>query len=127
MPDADANMDVDPEARRQIEELRELFRPHLAERVREIEAAWESVRAGGAGGDIADPDALKRLHRLAHSLSGAAGTFGYPEVGIAARALERGLERWLPGKTGGMVEIPEITEIIVPLLATLAQATAAAA
>jgi HPt (histidine-containing phosphotransfer) domain-containing protein len=114
--------DFDPETRRQIEELRELFRPHLAERLREIEAAWESVRPGGNLGG--DPDSLRRLHRLAHSLSGAAGTFGYPEVGTAARALERGLEPWLPGKAA---EPPEITGVVVPLLALLAQATAAAA
>jgi HPt (histidine-containing phosphotransfer) domain-containing protein len=120
MPDAEP--DIDPEVRRQIEELQELFRPQLAARVREIEEVWETVRSGGADGA-----ALKRLHRLAHSLGGAAGTFGYPAVGDAARALERGLTPWLPGEIPATSAPPEMTGVILPLLATLAGAAAAAA
>jgi HPt (histidine-containing phosphotransfer) domain-containing protein len=33
-------------------------------------------------------EALAELERLAHRLAGAAGTFGYPEIGEAALALE---------------------------------------
>ena len=35
---------------------------------------------------------LETLHRAAHSLAGAAGTFGMPSVGEAARTLERALD-----------------------------------
>ena len=75
----------------QLAELRESFRPRLAERVEEIAAQWETVRPV-----LADPAArelLRRLHRLAHSLAGTAGTFGFTAAGDVSRALERRLER----------------------------------
>ena len=74
----------------ELDELRASFRGRLEERVREIEAAWEAAATGGGGGDGA-PAALALLLRLAHSLYGAAGTFGYPAAGEAARALELGV------------------------------------
>jgi periplasmic divalent cation tolerance protein len=114
MPDPDGPAD-DPAA--QLAELRDLFRPRLAERVGEIEAAWEALRAAP------EPalESLRRLHRLAHSLAGAAGTFGFPAVGNAARALERHLQSAAAAtavrREGGEIE---------PLVAALRQATAAA-
>jgi HPt (histidine-containing phosphotransfer) domain-containing protein len=79
-------------------DLRGSFRLRLAERMREIEEAWEAARAAG---DALEP--LRHLHRLVHSLAGAAGTFGYPEVSAAARLLERRAKELLlaPGHPGG--------------------------
>ena len=88
------------EASAQLAELRASFRPRLTARVEEIVAAWEAMRpAAGqelASLDPSDPGAIdlrRHLHRLAHSLAGTAGTFGFPQVGDAARTLERRLER----------------------------------
>lgn len=39
-------------------------------------------------GDDAGPQALEEFERGAHSLAGTAGTFGFAEVGLAARELE---------------------------------------
>lgn len=126
--------DADPEAQRQIEELRALFRPQLADRVREIEAAWAAVQGGdaAAGGGSGDGDSgeppLRRFHRLTHSLAGTAGTFGYPEVGSAARALERHLRELLPAerREPGAPPAPADSTEVVPLLVALARAVAAA-
>jgi len=74
-----------------LDDLRASFRDRLAERVGEIEAAWEAVARGGD----ASPEALSQLLRLAHSLYGTAGTFGYPEAGLASRALEHGVREIL--------------------------------
>jgi len=50
-------------------------------------AQLESFAVGLAGrGREAGP--LQDLERLAHSLAGSAGTFGFPDLGEAARALE---------------------------------------
>jgi HPt (histidine-containing phosphotransfer) domain-containing protein len=40
----------------------------------------------------ADPDAILELKRISHELAGAAGVFGFPEIGDAALTLERAAE-----------------------------------
>ncbi len=86
--------ETEEDASTQLAELRASFRPRLTERVEEIAAEWETVRpAATAPPGNPAPDLLRRLHRLAHSLAGTAGTFGFPAVGDAARILERRLER----------------------------------
>jgi periplasmic divalent cation tolerance protein len=67
-----------------LEELRREFAAGLPRRLADLTAAWQGVEAAGWDGD-----AGRLLHRLAHSLAGAAGTFGYPRVGDIARRLER--------------------------------------
>jgi len=97
-----------------LNELRESFRERLDERVREIEEAWEAARAESAAGGAREP--LLRLHRLAHSLYGTAGTFGHPAVGDAARDLERRVEALLDvGDVGDLWDLAELA----PLLAAL--------
>jgi len=117
--------DADLEARRQIEALQELFRPHLADRVREIEAAWEALQVDGDGTRPAGEPPLRRFYRLAHSLAGTAGSFGYPAVGTAARELERHLHALLPAEGQEYLEVPPSAEIL-RLLAALARAADAA-
>lgn len=102
------------DARAQLAELRNSFRPRLTERVQEIAAEWETVRpAATEPAGTSEPDRLRRLHRLAHSLAGTAGTFGFPAVGDAARILERRLER--AGSTLPPVDASDI-EILVAAL-----------
>lgn len=83
-----------------LEELRRYFAGRLPERLREVEAAWAEAR----GADI-QGEPLARLHRLVHSLAGAGGTFGYPGLTAAARALERQLKGTLGGEAAPAAEI----------------------
>jgi HPt (histidine-containing phosphotransfer) domain-containing protein len=94
-----------------MDELRESFSDRLAERVREIEAAWEAALAAAPAGAGREP--LRQLHRLAHSLHGTAGTFGHPTAGDAAQDLERGAKALLDG-----VGVPDLAAL-APLLAAL--------
>jgi HPt (histidine-containing phosphotransfer) domain-containing protein len=122
MPDPDGPA---KDAAVELSELRDFFRPRLAERVREIELAWEAMAATAATAGP-DADSLRRLHRLAHSLGGAAGTFGFAAVGDAARALERHLQSAETATTATTAGArPELGEI-EPLVAALRQAAAAA-
>jgi diguanylate cyclase (GGDEF)-like protein len=70
----------------ELRDLQQYFASRLPERLEEIEITWQEVRGSWP------PDALRELHRLAHSLTGAGGTFGFPEVTRTARALERYLK-----------------------------------
>ena len=101
------------EAESQLDALRESFRGRLAERVREIEAAWEAARAEPPTDGGREP--LRRLHRLAHSLYGTAGTFGHPAVGDAARALELRAQALLDAEPDDLQGLAELA----PLLAAL--------
>jgi diguanylate cyclase (GGDEF)-like protein len=71
----------------ELRDLQQYFASRLPERLEEIERTWQEVRDSGWA-----PDALRELHRLTHSLTGAGSTFGYPEVTRTARSLERYLK-----------------------------------
>ena len=45
--------------------------------------------------DAADRAALESLRQEAHLVHGAAGTFGFPEAGRLAEAMEETAKRWL--------------------------------
>jgi diguanylate cyclase (GGDEF)-like protein len=81
----------------ELRELQEYFAGRLPDRLRELEDAWAAVRESGW-----DRDAVRELHRLTHSLSGAGATFGFPEVTRACREMERFLKPVLedPGPSG---------------------------
>lgn len=64
-----------------LQALRDDFAAQLPQRIAAIAQAWQ---ARGA----AMPDDLRELYRKVHSLSGAAGTFGMPELGEQARRVE---------------------------------------
>lgn len=76
----------------ELKELQEYFAGRLPERLAELEEAWAAVAASGW-----EMGRVKTLHRLAHSLTGAGSTFGFPEVSRAARVLERFLKTVLDG------------------------------
>lgn len=77
-----------------LEGLREYFTARLPERMTEMDSAFRAARDAGFTGD-----ALRTFHRLAHSLAGAGGTFGFPRVSEAARDLERLLNTLLKRET----------------------------
>lgn len=76
----------------ELKELQEYFAGRLPERLAELEAAWAAVRESGW-----EADRVRTLHRLAHSLTGAGSTFGFPEVSRTARVLERFLKAAVEG------------------------------
>ena len=82
------------ELEKRLAELREEFRGQLGDRLDDITAAWRTLREAGWN----DGDA-ETLERLAHSLTGAAATFGFEAVSAAARALERAVAALRKGAT----------------------------
>jgi len=60
--------------------LRQRFLARCADQLAELKAI---ARQGGSSSGSDDP-----LVKLAHSLAGAAGTFGFPEISARASALE---------------------------------------
>jgi len=64
-----------------LEELKEQYRLSLPDKISAIKALLLDVRAGKA-------DAGERLRLIAHTLHGSGSTFGYPEISLAAKAVE---------------------------------------
>lgn len=83
-------------------ELRQYFAGRLPARVAELEHARDEARDAGWAGPP-----LRTLHRLAHSLAGAAATFCFPEEADRARRIEKLLE----GEVGE-AQVREIAEIL---------------
>jgi periplasmic divalent cation tolerance protein len=88
------------------EELRQYFAGRLPARVADLERAHDEARDAGWTGPP-----LRTLHRLAHSLAGAAATFGFPEEAGLARRIELLLE----GKEAGEAARREVGEILEEL------------
>lgn len=64
-----------------------------------LPARLDRVRGGLIGWRVSgDREALEEAERATHSLAGAAGSFGFPDIGDAARILERLLEAAQAGR-----------------------------
>ena len=66
-----------------IEAQRADYRCTLPEKMTQIEALWHDARQDGMA-----PDKLSTLERLAHSLHGTAGTYGFRDLSHAGHVLE---------------------------------------
>jgi len=90
--------------------LKAEFAERLPGRLDEIESAKKAFADASGDARIA---ALKNLAGLAHQLAGSAGTFGYPDLGSAARALSDRSEEILESPasldTGTVAQIVELT------------------
>jgi HPt (histidine-containing phosphotransfer) domain-containing protein len=64
-----------------VNELRQLYRQALVERIRTLEDARDRLADDG--------DAAQVIRRTAHSLRGSGGTYGFPEISTAATAVEQ--------------------------------------
>jgi chemotaxis protein histidine kinase CheA len=84
---ADDSSALDPQS------LFEYFAGRLPDRLREIDDGWRRVQETAWS-----EDAVRTLHRLAHSLTGAGATFGFTAITDAGRALERRLRAVLHGE-----------------------------
>jgi DNA-binding response OmpR family regulator len=67
-----------------MEDLRRIYRQAVPGRIQALEAA----RTALAGDAAAHSDALAAIRRVAHSLRGSGGTYGFPDISAAAAALE---------------------------------------
>ena len=74
-------MSADPDMSAKVALLASAFLAKLPARLDSIDAAYAQCSGGGQ-------EAWTELHRLLHSLGGAAGTFGLPELGLEARRIE---------------------------------------
>ena len=72
----------------QLAELGEEFQRSLPARLRQVEAALTALGKDREVWDESDEAALRKLCAAAHSLAGAAGTFGHPDLGATALAIE---------------------------------------
>lgn len=83
-------MSVDVELASQLELLRQQFSSGLPKRFDAIDAALAACRA-----DPSNETPMRALMTVLHSLGGAAGIFGFTELGIAARDAEHGVNDWI--------------------------------
>lgn len=83
-----------------LEEQRAEYTRSLPRRLEQVLALWQQILRGD---DLAQ--ALPTLERHAHSLAGSAATFGWPELGLAAQALELAIE---PHVSAGQSLSPEV-------------------
>lgn len=79
-----------------LDELRRRFVERSAGRIAELGELVARIAAG------ADGETVRAARRIAHELAGGAGSFGHPELGRAAAALEAALREVEAG--GGDVE-----------------------
>jgi HPt (histidine-containing phosphotransfer) domain-containing protein len=116
-------------ARARLVELRDGFATRLGERLVELEALIEQAQPveqaqpAGPGPTAAFAEAIGAAHRLA----GTAGSYGFPEVGEAAAALERALQRIAGGPHDGPHDGPHEWEAVLAALARVRAATTATA
>lgn len=87
-----------------VAELRRSFASSLPDRRRALAEAWRALEDSDWR-----PDAREAAYRVAHSLAGAGETFGFTDVGAAARALadalhEAGGDASVPAAIRGAVE-----------------------
>ncbi|NNG03610.1 MAG: hypothetical protein HKM95_05845 [Inquilinus sp.] len=79
--------DADRDYEAVFAELRDTFRDRLPDMARELNTALE-LCGRPAAQPVEVSTALERLQCTAHSLAGQGGTFGYPEISVAAADLE---------------------------------------
>lgn len=104
-------------AQARFDALRAGFAVRLRERLAELDALVHRAREGSA-------EALGPALAAAHRLAGTAGSYGYPDVGEAAAALERALQRVAP--TASVGERSPDAGVWDDALAALARAHASA-
>jgi CheY-like chemotaxis protein len=86
-----------------MEDLRTFYRQALPERI----AALEPARAAldpGRDADAGD-QAIADIRRIAHSLRGSGGTYGFPEISLAAGMVEDAADGELPERLDSLLEL----------------------
>jgi diguanylate cyclase (GGDEF)-like protein len=87
-----------------LQAMRDKFHSSLADRLVDIDQAWQGACDG-------DEEARITLHRLAHSLAGSGATFGLAKVSEVSKALERALETVTAGaQIAGSAEVKDLLD-----------------
>ncbi len=83
-------MKIDAELSQQLAQLRQQFADGLPRRMDAIDAALGACRA-----DPSNDTALQALVTVLHTLGGAAGIFGFSQLGKDVRDTERMVSDWI--------------------------------
>lgn len=113
------NRQADQEAIQQ--ELAELYRSYirrLPEKLDDIEHLSCSLHTAKDTREV-----LAELHAQAHKLAGSAGTYGCPEVGLAARNYENLVGSLLESETGSFRELQPAFDELQTAIANAVKAT----
>ena len=90
--------------------LRKSYGATLHERVERLQQTIRNIRPND---EKRNPASLEEARALAHSVAGSAATFGYPQVGQIARALEYRLQDIIASRAGiGKNDLAEIEELL---------------
>ncbi len=73
-----------------LQAMQALYRAKLPARLADIDDALQACRDTPAA-----REPIETLHRLLHTMAGAAGSFGFDALGAQARAFEQQVDGWL--------------------------------
>ncbi|MBA2654575.1 MAG: diguanylate cyclase [Gammaproteobacteria bacterium] len=96
------------DARAKLQQLFADYARNLPHKIAEIDTLWQQVKQHW------DPESWDQLHRLAHTLTGTAGTYGYQQISDTARTLVSVIKEYFD-KVPNHKKIAEIEEIIEKL------------
>lgn len=99
---------AEEELQAKLKVLRDAYKANLDARLDEIDAALDSLRTADSG----NAEELETLLRLAHKLTGSAGTFGLLAISNAARELEALCESLVNEKKNASAEMERIGELV---------------
>jgi histidine phosphotransfer protein HptB len=78
-----------------MDELKQMYRRALPSRIAELEAALA----------LGPDDAAARIRRVAHALRGSGGTYGFPDVTVAAAAVEDAAPHDVQPRTASLIAV----------------------
>lgn len=88
-----------------VKKMQEKFKGNLVERAEDVLQHWQAAR------ELPEDEARQKdLYRHVHSLAGSSGTFGFPEVGDAARHALNAIKDW-QAKENKLSQLDDIAEI----------------
>ncbi|TFY96702.1 Hpt domain-containing protein [Ramlibacter humi] len=91
--------------------LAQAWRAQLPQRLHEAQHRLQALRA-----DPSDGASLQELHRILHTLAGSAGTFGMPDVSIAAKAAEHECDRLMDSPHRAAGDFEDVTGLVDALV-----------
>jgi HPt (histidine-containing phosphotransfer) domain-containing protein len=98
-------MSEDEEFEQQMAGLRETFRSRLPDYHANLVRARSAFISSGEEG-------VRELRKMAHALAGAAGTFGFPEIGDVAMEVEATADAVLSGDESREAVIGPLRQLI---------------
>lgn len=99
------------DAEKALDRLRRDYASSLPRRLSALDAAWTLAN------DILNEDTFAELRKVVHSLAGGAGTFGYPDIGKAARALEERMDMLTALEPGQIITLTSLRDRLRTVMA----------